>query len=522
MSADVSPAPADRDGSKAARTRLREALRRATLGEFEIYDELGRGGMATVFLGYEIALARHVAIKVMAPALSLEDGMSERFQREARIAAGLSHPHIIPVYAVRESEQLSYFVMKYVDGCTLDAIISEHAPLPIELVRQLLIQVGGALEHAHAHGVVHRDVKPANILIDADGWALVTDFGIAKASGLTGLTATGAAVGTPYYMSPEQCLRGEVTGQADQYSLGVVAYQMLCGKVPFRGADFVEVTRAHVMDAPEAISESRSDCPPVLAAAVMQMLSKRPGDRWSSLAAFVQGIRGTSAVKSRPALDQLKTMVRTGAGHRTLPDVPVSPAPNGRRRGRKRPGRSATLMLALVAVGSAGVFMTTRGRTRVGSPAGPTGSPDSIPLSLSENPPIPPPAVVPPSVLADSATGQLPEEKVLVRADPKLLRPRPQQERKVPVGSAADSSPPQSVVVKEWSWVLLGTSHEEAFVYVNGVPQMPKAPSLRWWKVRPGVVTLSVGAEGCASWDTTGTIAPGDSVQIGRRFPTCP
>src|SRR5437764_2740275 len=213
-----------------------DALRKATLGEYEVLAELGRGGMATVYLAHDLAVDRKVAIKVLAPALlHMGEGMVERFKREARTAAALSHPHIIPIYAVKESERILYFVMKYVQGRPLDAIIQEVGPLPIQMVQTILAHVGDALGYAHRHGVIHRDVKSANIMLDEDGWAVVTDFGIAKVVQAEGLTMTGVTVGTPTYMSPEQCATREVTGPSHQYSLGVVAYERLAGRVPFHG-----------------------------------------------------------------------------------------------------------------------------------------------------------------------------------------------------------------------------------------------------------------------------------------------
>ena len=182
-----------------------DALRRATLGHYDIQGELGQGGMATVYLAHDIALDRKVAIKVMSPALFATAGMVERFKREARTAAALSHPHIIPIYAVRDGADFVYFVMKFVEGRSLESITRAAGPLPLPLVRAVLYQVGEALGYAHRRGVVHRDVKPANVMLDTGGWVVVTDFGIAKVAETQGLTMTGATIGTPSYMSPEQC-----------------------------------------------------------------------------------------------------------------------------------------------------------------------------------------------------------------------------------------------------------------------------------------------------------------------------
>src|SRR3989440_297833 len=230
-----------------------DALRKATLGEYEVLAELGRGGMATVYLAHDLALDRKVAIKVLAPALLLMgEGMVERFKREARTAAALSHPHIIPIYAVKESEHVLYFVMKYVQGRALDTVIRDVGTLPIPMVQTILAQVGDALGYAHRHGVIHRDIKSANIMLAEDGRAVVTDFGIAKVVQAEGLTMTGVTVGTPTYMSPEQCATRDVTGASDQYSLGVVAYEMLTGRLPFLGESTMAVMYAHFNERPRA------------------------------------------------------------------------------------------------------------------------------------------------------------------------------------------------------------------------------------------------------------------------------
>src|SRR5207248_10089761 len=169
---------------------------------------------------------------VVATALLRGEGMAERFKREARTAASLSHPNIIPIYAVRDTEHALYFVMKLIEGRPLDSISQDIGPLPIPLAQAILHQVGAALGYAHKHGVVHRDVKAANVMVDSGGWAVVTDLGIANVAEAHGLTVTGATVGTPSYMSPEQCDAKELTGAPDEYSLGNAAYEMLAGRLP--------------------------------------------------------------------------------------------------------------------------------------------------------------------------------------------------------------------------------------------------------------------------------------------------
>ena len=303
-----------------------EALRAATLGDYDVAGELGRGGMATVYLAHDIALDRKVAIKVMSQALSLGDGV-ERFRREAKTAASLSHPNIIPIYAVQRTERLLYFVMKYVDGRSLDSIIKELGPLPIPMVQAILGQTASAFGYAHRRGVVHRDIKPGNILIDDEGWAVVTDFGIAKVSEAEQLTSTGLSVGTPTYMSPEQVAAQPVTGASDQYSLGVVAYEMLTGKPPFTGGGMMAMMYAHVHQAPAPIEATRPDCPEGLRTAVMRMMAKEPANRWPSVEDVIAAIGSPTLTTDDPTRSQLIAIAKTGQRRAIGVTTPRSPIP---------------------------------------------------------------------------------------------------------------------------------------------------------------------------------------------------
>jgi serine/threonine protein kinase len=315
--------------TQAMHDRLLERVRHAALGEYEILTELGRGGMATVYLAHDIQLDRKVALKVMLPAMLEGEDMVERFRLEARTAAQLSHPHIIPIYAVRTAEQLVYFVMKFVEGRPLDAIIKEVGQLPVPMVRSILSKVGEALGYAHRRGVVHRDIKPANLMIDVEGLPVVTDFGIAKVADTRGLTMTGAMMGTPTYMSPEQCSAREITGASDQYSLGVVAYQMLGGRVPFEGDTVVSLLYKHVHEPPPPLLAARPDCPPALATAVMRMLAKDPGDRFPSMEAAVEAIGSVTLAFDDPVRTQLIGLARRGENVSALKRIstPQSPIP---------------------------------------------------------------------------------------------------------------------------------------------------------------------------------------------------
>jgi uncharacterized protein YjdB len=286
-------------------------LRRATLGEFEIGHELGRGGMAAVFLAHELSLHRDVAIKVMSPGLLMGEGMIERFRREAITIAHLNHPNIVSVYSVRAAEGLHFFVMRCIQGRSLEQVIKDAGRLPVPMVRSILYQVGSALAYAHRFKVVHRDIKPANILIDEEGNAVVTDFGIAKAAEGPTHTHTGFMVGTPAYMSPEQCAGGEVSGASDQYSLGAVAYEMITGVPPFTGSTY-SVIQAHVEQPPRPLRE-HGECPPELEAAILRMLAKAPDERWPGMMHALSALGATALAEDDPLRIELSRLATNGA-----------------------------------------------------------------------------------------------------------------------------------------------------------------------------------------------------------------
>jgi serine/threonine-protein kinase len=329
-------------GTPAPRVKatMRQTLRDATLGEYEILSELGRGGMATVFLAHDIALDRKVAIKVMAPHLLEGEGMAERFKLEARTAAQLSHPHIIPIYAVKETESTLYFVMKYVEGRTLDEIIKRLGQLPIPMVKDILTKVGSALGYAHRRNVIHRDVKPGNIMIDEEGTPIVTDFGIAKVAEKKGLTMTGTTIGTPSYMSPEQCEAKVVTGASDQYSLGAVAWEMLTGRTPFAGDSAVTTMYKHCHEPLPPLQDFRPDSPGEVLETVTRMLAKAPSDRWPSLEAAIRKLNPTTESQLDPVRQQLLDLARDTGARELIAQLstPRSPMPGLRTGGSSVPG----------------------------------------------------------------------------------------------------------------------------------------------------------------------------------------
>jgi len=271
------------------------------LGKYEIQAEIGRGGMGTVYLAYDPLLDRRVAVKVLAPHLVWEEGFVERFLREARAAARLKHPNIVTIYDVGQEGNCYYIVMEYVEGQTLSQVIKKRAALPPAEVVALLRPLADALDYAHRQGLVHRDMKPANIMVATRGdrreasQVTLTDFGIARAAEETRLTTTGTVVGTPEYMSPEQARGEHVDRFTDLYSLGVVAYEMLSGQTPFSGATPHGVLYKHVFEPPPPICSLQPGLPAGVEPVLARGLAKDPAERYPTAVAFVEALAGASA-----------------------------------------------------------------------------------------------------------------------------------------------------------------------------------------------------------------------------------
>jgi len=277
---------------------LRQRLARTLAGRYEITRLLGRGGMAVVFLAEDLALERQVAIKVLPPEMSHDTKLIPRFHQEAKTAAKLDHPNIIPIYRVESEAGLVYFVMKYVTGRSLEQLL-EDGPLPIDLARRVLREAALALGHAHQRRIVHRDVKPANIMMEADGRVMLTDFGISKAvQSASQLTGTGTIIGTPHYMAPEQAKGLEVDGRADQYALAIVGHQILTGKQPFDGSAH-SILYKQVFEPPPPMLATRPDVPRDMSAALERALSKDPEQRFATMEDFAAAIGGERRSGSR-------------------------------------------------------------------------------------------------------------------------------------------------------------------------------------------------------------------------------
>ena len=250
---------------------------------YELEELVGTGGMSSVYRAHDRLLERDVALKVLHQEFTADTDYVERFRREARSVAQLSHPNIVTVIDRGEQDGRQYIVFEYVKGENLKALVQRVGPLPEEEAVRLALQIARALGFAHDNGLVHRDVKPQNVLLNGDGQAKVTDFGIARSLDVGGLTQTGTVMGTSDYIAPEQARGSQVDAQSDIYSLGTVLYELLTGEVPFPGDNFVAVAMRHINEPPPSVRERRPDVSPRLDAVIRRAMAKEPRDRFRSM-----------------------------------------------------------------------------------------------------------------------------------------------------------------------------------------------------------------------------------------------
>ncbi len=334
-------------------------------GRFRLDEKIGSGGMSTVYRAFDPTLERWVAIKMMHRDISSDPDQLERFRREARTVARLNHPHVVTVIDAGEDDGAPYIVFEYVEGETLKERIRRLGSLPVSEAVAYAIEIGRALSSAHAHRLVHRDVKPQNVLIDQDGRAKVTDFGIARSLEAHGLTSPGRVLGTTDYVSPEQAMGHEVTEQSDIYSLGICIYEMLTGEVPYRADNQVAVAMQHVKEPLPDVQRRRPEISAALAAVIEHATAKETRHRYATVDAMVHDLEEVLAIeaaRSGEMSGEATTVLRS------LPSDTGDFAPARMRRPR-RALIASVLVLALVA--GAIAYLATRTESGPGPASAP-------------------------------------------------------------------------------------------------------------------------------------------------------
>src|ERR671937_919907 len=301
LSGNAAVRPADRMASSMELARTLELVRvkldqriGTELGGYRILGQLGRGGTSVVYRAEHVRLGRTAALKLLSPGLGEAD-FSDRFLRESRLAASLDHPNIVPVYDAGEEDGLLYIAMACVEGTDLKTLINEEGALPLRRAVHILGQIASALDAAHARGLVHRDVKPANILVGPEDRAYLSDFGAVKELASAGMTRTGAFVGTIEYCAPEQIEGGDVDARTDVYALGCVLYEALTGEPPFHRPSEVAVLNAHLHAPPPQLSKAAPDLPRALDPVIAKALAKSPLDRYATCGDLVEAAKAAAA-----------------------------------------------------------------------------------------------------------------------------------------------------------------------------------------------------------------------------------
>jgi formylglycine-generating enzyme required for sulfatase activity/tRNA A-37 threonylcarbamoyl transferase component Bud32 len=298
------PAPAQLDA-------LAERLQAAIGDQYKVERTLGAGGFAVVYLVRDLNLKRKLAVKVLSPDLITSKTVLERFRREAETVAQLSHPHIVPLHFIGQKEDLLYLAMECIDGGARADRIEREGKLPVDEVARILREVAGALDHAHRRGVIHRDIKPHNVLIEAEtGRSLVTDFGIARTAEGSSLTASGMMVGTPAYLSPEQVTGATADHRADLYALGVMGYEMLTGQPPFTGPTPTAVLMKRLSGTPTPVGKLRADVPPVIADVIDGCLAQDPAERFQTGAEIVRALGGQTPTSGSHPTSEMRRRAR--------------------------------------------------------------------------------------------------------------------------------------------------------------------------------------------------------------------
>ncbi len=473
---------------------LQQRLQRLVEGKYRMERMLGKGGMGAVFLAHDLTLEREVAIKVLPPDIAQDEQVMRRFQQEAKTAAKLDHPNIIPIYRVESEGGLNYFVMKYIAGTSLEAVLEQKQPLSTEYTQRVLWEAACALGHAHQRSVVHRDVKPANIMFDHDGRVMLTDFGISKAlQAASGFTATGMIIGTPHYMAPEQAKGQTVDGRADQYSLAVVGYRMITGELPFSGDSVHTILYKHIFEEAPRAKTRRADAPEFLSAAISRALSKEPDHRYPTMEEFATAIwpeqpvaAPTKGKGARPQPHPRPVAPNTPTEVTSAPTTPLPVARTGAKPA-PRPQRKSTagllIGLTVVALGGVGGYLLLGRGTRTATQP-PASQPAAVPVDTVR--------------IQDTVRIAAVDSSRATKPTSQATRPKPRQ------------MPVQPPAVEEAQGFVTVNANPYGEVYIDGVDAGP-TPVVKW-PLKPGRHTIRIQREGYKTVNDAVQVDAGNTV----------
>jgi eukaryotic-like serine/threonine-protein kinase len=461
---------------------------------YEVVRGIARGGMSEVYLAHDRHLDRPVALKVLTSALSRDPSFVERFRREAQAAANLSHPNIVAVYDWGQEEGTYFIVMEYIDGHSLRDVLRAQTRIEASRAAGIGAEVANGLSFAHKAGVVHRDVKPGNVLIEASGQVKVTDFGVARADASEALTQTGSVMGTATYFSPEQAQGLVVDGRSDVYSLGVVLYEMVCGTPPFAGENPVSVAYQHVREPVPSLRERQPDVPPALEQIIMTALEKDANRRYQSaddLRADLLRFRRGRDIVGGPLTGRIADVPSFGAAAtsatRARPAVAPAPAPSSVDRRKRNPWAVTAVVVLLLALVGGAAFLVTR---EIGSTEGGVAGDANVPNVVT----------TPPMNITD-ARRILKEAGFTVSVDPIVSDSQPK-------GAVVSQTPPGQTRARKGDDVRLGVSRGPADAQIPDVTGSEQAAAI-----------AEIEAAGFAT--TTSTEANTD-VAAGRVIRTAP
>ena len=496
---------------------LQARLQRLVQGQYEIKRLLGKGGMGAVFLAHDLTLEREVAIKVLPPDFSSDPQVIKRFQQEAKTAAKLDHTNIIPIFRVESEEGLNYFVMKYISGTSLEDLVESKQEISYDYAQRILWEAAIALGHAHTRGVVHRDVKPANIMFDHDGKVMLTDFGISKALQSANITGTGMVLGTPHYMAPEQAKGLPVDGRADQYSLGVVGYRLLTGALPFSGDSVHTILYKHIFEEAPRLSGLRQDAPRYLTEPIQRALSKEPAQRFPTMEDFA-----TAMWPERPVAPSGKTTPKPlrappAAVDRASADTPTehvaSDAFAARPQRSSKVGVFALVALVALVAAAAGGYFVLRGKAGDGREQSTQNPPSPASRQTATTAQSTATATQPPATQATTPATQEPRPQA---TQPGTTKPQPQTRPQRPQGQQPQAPPPPPPEAEQGYLTI--DSDPPGEVFIDGVDAGP-TPLYRH-AVKAGSHLIRIEAPGYKTLSQRIQVDPGNTVS--KRFPLIP